>query len=30
MAHRVVRFQDGRVAEVTANATRAAPAEIVW
>ena len=30
MAHRVIRFQDGRVAEVTENATRKRPAEIAW
>jgi putative ABC transport system ATP-binding protein len=30
MAHRVIRFQDGRIAETTVNARRAAPAEIVW
>lgn len=30
MAHRVIRFQDGRIAETTVNAQRAAPAEIVW
>jgi putative ABC transport system ATP-binding protein len=30
MAHRVIRFQDGRVADVTENATRLAPSEIVW
>jgi putative ABC transport system ATP-binding protein len=30
MAHRVIRFQDGRVAEVSTNATRADPSEIVW
>ena len=30
MAHRVIRFQDGRVAEITVNATRASAAEIVW
>jgi putative ABC transport system ATP-binding protein len=30
MAHRVIRFQDGRVAEVEENADRLAPAEISW
>jgi putative ABC transport system ATP-binding protein len=30
MAHRVIRFQDGKVAETSVNQTRAAPAEIVW
>jgi putative ABC transport system ATP-binding protein len=28
IAHRVIRFQDGRIAEVEANATRLAPSEI--
>jgi putative ABC transport system ATP-binding protein len=30
IAHRVIRFQDGRIAEVEVNATRLAPAEISW
>ena len=30
MAHRVIRFQDGRIAEVEVNETRLAPSEIVW
>ncbi|MEX5727355.1 putative ABC transport system ATP-binding protein [Rhodovulum iodosum] len=30
MAHRVVRFQDGRITEVEVNETRLAPHEIVW
>ena len=30
IAHRVIRFQDGRIAEVEVNATRLAPAEIDW
>ena len=30
MAHRVIRFQDGRIAETVLNATRADPSEIVW
>ena len=30
MAHRVIRFQDGRVAETTTNPRRLAPAEIAW
>jgi putative ABC transport system ATP-binding protein len=30
MAHRVIRFQDGRVAETVLNAGRVAPSEIVW
>jgi putative ABC transport system ATP-binding protein len=30
MAHRVIRFADGRVAEVAVNATRLPPSEIVW
>ena len=30
MAHRVIRFQDGKVAEISVNETRAAPAEIAW
>jgi putative ABC transport system ATP-binding protein len=30
MAHRVIRFQDGKVAETSVNVTRAAPAEIIW
>ncbi len=30
MAHRVVRFADGRITEVEVNATRIAPHEIVW
>ena len=30
MAHRVIRFQDGRVAEVEVNEGRIAPAEIAW
>ena len=30
MAHRVIYFQDGRIAEVEVNATRLAPAEISW
>ena len=30
MAHRVVRFQDGRIASVSENAQRVAPSEIEW
>lgn len=30
MAHRVVRFQDGKVVEVSHNQTRQHPSEIVW
>ncbi|MGB0497445.1 MAG: ABC transporter ATP-binding protein [Rubricella sp.] len=30
MAHRVVRFQDGRIGEMTVNETRIAPHEIEW
>lgn len=30
MAHRVIRFQDGRIASVELNAHRVAPSEIVW
>jgi putative ABC transport system ATP-binding protein len=30
IAHRVVRFADGRIAEETTNATRRRPAEIAW
>lgn len=30
MAHRVIRFQDGRIAETVVNAARVAPSEIVW
>jgi putative ABC transport system ATP-binding protein len=30
IAHRVIRFQDGRIAEVEVNATRRAPSEITW
>jgi putative ABC transport system ATP-binding protein len=30
MAHRVIRFQDGRVADLAVNETRAAPSEIDW
>ncbi|MBN2905082.1 MAG: ABC transporter ATP-binding protein [Rhodobacteraceae bacterium] len=30
MAHRVVRFQDGRITGVEENATRVAPHEIAW
>jgi putative ABC transport system ATP-binding protein len=30
MAHRVIRFADGRVASVERNATRVTPAEIEW
>jgi putative ABC transport system ATP-binding protein len=30
MAHRVVRFQDGRISEVVINEHRLAPAEIEW
>ncbi|SLN20171.1 ABC transporter ATP-binding protein [Roseisalinus antarcticus] len=30
MAHRVIRFQDGSIGEVTENATRIAPSEIAW
>jgi putative ABC transport system ATP-binding protein len=30
IAHRVIRFGDGRAVEIAENATRAAPAEIVW
>ena len=30
MAHRVIRFADGRIADISENATRAAPAEIEW
>jgi len=30
MAHRVIRFQDGRVAEVEVNTTRRAASEIAW
>ncbi len=30
IAHRVIRFQDGRIAEVEVNDRRLAPAEIAW
>lgn len=30
MAHRVIHFQDGRVARIDENATRLSPAEISW
>ena len=30
MAHRVIWFQDGRIAQVDVNETRLAPAEIAW
>ncbi len=30
MAHRVIRFQDGRIVEVTVNEARVAPSEIAW
>jgi putative ABC transport system ATP-binding protein len=30
IAHRVIRFQDGRVAEVAVNETRLSPSEIAW
>jgi len=30
MAHRVIRFQDGRIGEITENARRLGAAEIVW
>ncbi|WP_394180650.1 ABC transporter ATP-binding protein [Yoonia maritima] len=30
MAHRVIRFQDGRINDVTVNETQLAPSEIVW
>ncbi len=30
IAHRVIRFQDGRIAEVEVNASRLAPSEITW
>jgi putative ABC transport system ATP-binding protein len=30
MAHRVIRFQDGRVVDVSVNATRVRPDEIEW
>lgn len=30
MAHRVIRFQDGRVDRIDENATRLSPAEITW
>ena len=30
IAHRVIRFQDGRIAEVEVNETRLAPSEITW
>jgi putative ABC transport system ATP-binding protein len=30
IAHRVIRFQDGRIAEVEVNAARLSPAEITW
>ena len=30
IAHRVIRFQDGRIAEVEVNATRLEPSEITW
>ena len=30
MAHRVIRFADGRIADVSENETRVAPAEIEW
>jgi len=30
MAHRVIRFADGRIRDVTVNETRLAPAEIEW
>jgi putative ABC transport system ATP-binding protein len=30
MAHRVIRFQDGRIAAIEQNATRIAPSEIHW
>lgn len=30
MAHRVIRFHDGRVGEIELNATRLDPSEIEW
>ena len=30
MAHRVIRFQDGAIAETEVNTTRITPAEISW
>jgi putative ABC transport system ATP-binding protein len=30
IAHRVIRFQDGQIGEITENATRLAPHEIEW
>ena len=30
MAHRVIRFQDGRIADVEVNETRLPPSEIAW
>ncbi|MDT8855746.1 ABC transporter ATP-binding protein [Paracoccaceae bacterium Fryx2] len=30
MAHRVIRFQDGRIVQVEVNAERLAPGQIVW
>jgi putative ABC transport system ATP-binding protein len=30
IAHRVIRFADGRIAEVETNAVRRAPAEVAW
>lgn len=30
MAHRVIRFQDGRIDRIDENATRLSPAEITW
>ncbi|MDA5094165.1 ABC transporter ATP-binding protein [Aliiroseovarius sp. KMU-50] len=30
MAHRVIRFADGNISEVTQNETRVSPSEIVW
>jgi len=30
IAHRVIRFQDGQIGEITKNATRLAPQEIEW
>jgi putative ABC transport system ATP-binding protein len=30
MAHRVIRFQDGRISDVQTNETRLAPADIAW
>jgi putative ABC transport system ATP-binding protein len=30
MAHRVIRFADGRISDVEVNETRLAPHEISW